>query len=394
MKKTILAVFTATFMIVSFAPVASAATLTHPLSGRILIDVQNHGEAWYVNPTTQERHFLGRPADAFVVMSKSGVGISDANFQKIAQSNMTATGNLVLARKLSGKIILETEKNGEAWYINPINLKKYYLGRPNDAFNVMRQLGLGIKSTDLAKIPRASKDDSANNLSNYKYRQKVSVASGTFYADVVEVALGQSSVKIVSDTAGVEKCTTNCPAKPLYDFVANHKAFAAVGGYSETAPFYNTMSDRMMSNATPGPVIAFDENNKFYYFSSAEELGTPSNFQGTHGSKLSAAFGGGPRILENGVNVLKASSLTAVQKTKTYRSAFAYKKATSNSQGYAYLVVVRSASVSDVAAVLKSMGMDYAVLLSSGASTSLYYDTEYKLGSGNNQANAVLFKIE
>ena len=58
-----------------------------------------------------------------------------------------------LAEKLSGRILLQTEKNGEAWYVNPIDLKKYYLSRPEDAFALMRKLGIGIKNSDLEKIP-------------------------------------------------------------------------------------------------------------------------------------------------------------------------------------------------------------------------------------------------
>ena len=43
-----------------------------------------------------------------------------------------------LEEKLSGKIVLQVEQNGEAWYINPNNYKRYFLGRPNDAFALMR----------------------------------------------------------------------------------------------------------------------------------------------------------------------------------------------------------------------------------------------------------------
>ena len=39
--------------------------------------------------------------------------------------------------------MLQVEENGEAWYVYPDDLKKYYLGRPADAFGVMRELGLG-----------------------------------------------------------------------------------------------------------------------------------------------------------------------------------------------------------------------------------------------------------
>lgn len=58
-----------------------------------------------------------------------------------------------LAQRLSGKILLQVEQNGEAWYIYPNNQQRYYLGRPADAFNIMRELGLGISDKDLNQIP-------------------------------------------------------------------------------------------------------------------------------------------------------------------------------------------------------------------------------------------------
>ena len=60
--------------------------------------------------------------------------LAPVNFSKAAD----------LANRLKGRILLQVESKGEAWYVNPDNLKRYYLGRPDDAFKVMRELGLGI----------------------------------------------------------------------------------------------------------------------------------------------------------------------------------------------------------------------------------------------------------
>ncbi|MEA1962613.1 MAG: hypothetical protein U9M94_00030, partial [Patescibacteria group bacterium] len=51
-----------------------------------------------------------------------------------------------------GKIFLQVEGNGEAWYVNPEDGKRYFLGRPADAFQVMRNLGLGISNSDFSKL--------------------------------------------------------------------------------------------------------------------------------------------------------------------------------------------------------------------------------------------------
>lgn len=117
-------------------------TLATRLSGRILLQVEKNGEAWYVYPKDKKKYYLGRPSDAFSVMRRLGLG---ATHQYI--SSRTIFPDSVL-----GKILLDVEKNGEAYYIYPINKKKYYLGRPQDAFNIMRNLGLGIANANLRKI--------------------------------------------------------------------------------------------------------------------------------------------------------------------------------------------------------------------------------------------------
>ena len=52
----------------------------------------------------------------------------------LSVSSLNAAG---LATKLKGKILLQVEKNGEAWYVSPKNEKRYFLGRPADAFSLM-----------------------------------------------------------------------------------------------------------------------------------------------------------------------------------------------------------------------------------------------------------------
>ncbi|NCU43348.1 hypothetical protein EOL72_03315, partial [Candidatus Falkowbacteria bacterium] len=126
----------------SIIPLSSQAnSLGAKLSGRILLQVEQNGEAWYLNPEDQRRYFLGRPDDAFQVMRELGLGISEENFNSLPREGKSG-GNLELAKKLAGRILLQTEKNGEAWYFDPLDLKAYYLGRPDDAFKIMREHGL------------------------------------------------------------------------------------------------------------------------------------------------------------------------------------------------------------------------------------------------------------
>ena len=60
--------------------------------------------------------------------------------------------NQNLINRLKGRIALQVESHGEAWYINPTDGKRYYLGDGNTAYNVMRFLSLGITNDNLRKI--------------------------------------------------------------------------------------------------------------------------------------------------------------------------------------------------------------------------------------------------
>ncbi len=125
--------------------------LTERLRGRIVLQVEDKGQAWYIDPEKKTRLSLGRPEDAFRLMREKGLGISEDNFNRLENHKKDSTGHK-LALKLAGKILLEVEDKGKAWYLEPATLKLHYLGRPADALKVMRDVGLGIRNDDLAKI--------------------------------------------------------------------------------------------------------------------------------------------------------------------------------------------------------------------------------------------------
>lgn len=149
MKKyiiAIIAIFALTAMVIAVKPAIAGQSLAQRLSGRILLQVESRGEAWYVNPASQKRYYLGRPADALNIMRNLGLG---ATHDFIV--NHTVYPDYVL-----GKILIDIDDYGKAYYIYPKNKKRYYLGNPNDAFAVMKQLGLGITDENLNKITAGS----------------------------------------------------------------------------------------------------------------------------------------------------------------------------------------------------------------------------------------------
>ncbi len=123
----------------------AAESISKRLSGKILIQVESKGEAWYVNPDGMKRYYLGRPEDAFNMMRELGLGISEKDYWGMNKNKKAPA-------KLAGKILLRVQEHGEAYYVNPTDLNMYYLGTPKDAFDMMRERGLGVANKDLEKI--------------------------------------------------------------------------------------------------------------------------------------------------------------------------------------------------------------------------------------------------
>lgn len=127
------------------------------LKGKIILKVEEKGEAYYISPIKREMQYLSKPVIAFRVMREQGIGITNKNLEKIQVADNYCPNyspscdnkdahDFTFASQHKGKIFLQVEEKGEAWYVNPDNLKRYFLGRPKDALNVMSKLGLGISN--------------------------------------------------------------------------------------------------------------------------------------------------------------------------------------------------------------------------------------------------------
>ena len=114
------------------------------LKGKILLQTELKGEAWYINPADGKRYYMADGASAYSIMRKLGVGINNQNFNKILS-------NKTYAKLQAGKIFIKTEDLGKAYYMDSAGTA-YYLKDGAGAYNVMRKLGLGIKNSDLDKI--------------------------------------------------------------------------------------------------------------------------------------------------------------------------------------------------------------------------------------------------
>jgi hypothetical protein len=65
------------------------------------------------------------------------------------ESRLVSAVDQELSARLSGAVLLQIESKGEAWYVYPEDLKKYYLGKPRDAYRVIENLGIEIENEEL-----------------------------------------------------------------------------------------------------------------------------------------------------------------------------------------------------------------------------------------------------
>lgn len=140
------------------------ASLVTRLVGRILLQVEENGEAWYVNPNDNLRYYMANGSVAYSMMRQFSLGITDADLAKIptvetsagmlAANSVCATNSL--ANQLKGKILLQVQQHGEAWYVHPDKCYRIYMEDGDAAYDIMRYLSLGITNGDLEKMPSGS----------------------------------------------------------------------------------------------------------------------------------------------------------------------------------------------------------------------------------------------
>lgn len=154
MKKVIFICLLALCFIPLTEVTASAATdLKQRLMGRIVLRVQSHGEAYYISPKDKQIYYVASAATAFSTLQSQGLGISEKDFAAFYATKAP--------KRLAGWILLRVQTTGEAYYVNPLNLKLYSLNN-----FALGNFGLGITNTDL--ITLLNQNTTVNGNTNYQ----------------------------------------------------------------------------------------------------------------------------------------------------------------------------------------------------------------------------------
>jgi exopolysaccharide biosynthesis protein len=222
----------------------------------------------------------------------------------------------------------------------------------------------------------------------------IKTGNGTFTTDIVAIDLNQATV--ITDTANSSNCSNNCPIKSLLSYVQKRSAFAGINGtyfcpsdYASCAgkinsydfPVYNSNLKKWLNADklfwSDRAMLAFTSSGAVFYPQANAYTSLPG---------IRAGLVNHPGLVYNGKNIVNKYNLTSAQLTKGYRGGIGVKSNT------VYLVIVQSATVRDIAAVMMAVGAKHALNLDGGGSSALIYKGSYKFGPGRSLPNAILFR--
>ncbi len=113
---------------------------------------------WYVDPSSGERYAVNTSNSFSRLLTNEGKGITKQTLQQLPSTDTKAhVVSYDMLQKFKGAIMLQVDANGKAWYLNPLDLKMYFLQNGNEGFTVAQGLALDISADRLDQIPETKK---------------------------------------------------------------------------------------------------------------------------------------------------------------------------------------------------------------------------------------------
>jgi serine-type D-Ala-D-Ala endopeptidase (penicillin-binding protein 7) len=158
-------------------------------------------------------------------------------------ASQTATTSTPLKNKYAGQILLQVESYGRAWFVNPADKARYYLGNSEQALAAFKSLTEKIADKDLQKIPQTKKQP-ANLKTTNKYKGKILTsienAKETWYVNPLDGLRYQ--LKDASTTmAIIKKFAQGVSNAQLRQIPMNTKQLAFDSAFDDIA--YASLSD-------------------------------------------------------------------------------------------------------------------------------------------------------
>jgi hypothetical protein len=249
------------------------------------------------------------------------------------------------------------------------------------------------KTYQASLITPTPKPVAAVATSAYGYaKQTVATGRGSFSAHVIKLKLSEVTIKTVSASTG--DCANNCPTKSLAQYIAENGAYAGMNGTYFCPPDYASCAGKVNSfdfgfyNSNSGtwinrPAANWDSVGLATFNGSSPSFYHYGNQYTGHG--VTAAISNFPPLLvKNGQVVTNESQQDAYQKTKGTKGALGVDGTS------IYLALVSSASMTDLAHVMQSLGARDVLNLDGGGSSAMWIGGGYKVGPGRSLPNAIV----
>jgi phage pi2 protein 07 len=131
------------------ASTAADTALMKRLAGRLLLQVENKGYIWYVNPDDNKRYFISQES-ALDIFRKLSLGITEANLNLIPTKESGKKGDTKLRERLKGKLLLRVENKGSVSYVD-VDGYRHDISQAN-LMDIFRSLSLGISNENIRKM--------------------------------------------------------------------------------------------------------------------------------------------------------------------------------------------------------------------------------------------------
>ena len=223
----------------------------------------------------------------------------------------------------------------------------------------------------------------------------VPTARGTLTVHLIKERLSDVTVKTVAANTSV--CRSDCPARPLAEYVDENKAYAGMNGtylcppdYAECAGKVNSYEYAVYDSngsawlnlpslaTTQTGLVTFTGRTPTFYRRSNEYARNRLSL-----APITAGLTMYPLLLEEGRVVNSENEQSDAQKLRSMKGSIGV------DDSHVYLVLVAHASVTESAHVLQALGVRDALNLDGGGTSAMWLGS-CKVGPGRLLPNAVL----
>jgi hypothetical protein len=223
----------------------------------------------------------------------------------------------------------------------------------------------------------------------------VPTSRGTFVVHLIKERLGDVSVKTVAANSAV--CLSDCPVRPLADYVAENDAYAAMNGTYLCPPDYAQCAGKVNSYeyavfdsnrrtwlnlpslaTTQTGLVTFTGSTPTFYRRSSEYARERLRV-----APITAGMTMYPLLVQDGRVVDSEAEQSDAQKVRSMKGSIGVDEA------HLYLALIANATITESAHVLQTLGVRDALNLDGGGTSAMWLGS-YKVGPGRLLPNAVL----